>query len=164
MGFAARGEAGVERDQRLVPAEGGWQRGGEQGTAQACASAGDVTLAFVLSAVVVEGCEAGQGGGLLAADAAELGHADDERQRGALADAGNAAHEIEAMPEIVISPQLPRDASEFGRAPCLCGAAFAADYVTGRCGTGSYRGGAPVRSMKWTARIAVIREKTTAPS
>jgi hypothetical protein len=26
----------------------------------------------------------------------------------------------------------------------------------------AYRGGAPVRSMKWTARIAVIREKTTA--
>src|SRR5580700_602759 len=57
----------------------------------------------MLSAVVVEGREAGQRRGLLATDAAELRHADDEGDCGALADAGNAQHEIEAAGEVVSS-------------------------------------------------------------
>ena len=77
-------------DQGRVPAEGGRERGGEEGAAQAAAAAGDVALAFVVSAVVVDRGETGEGGGFLAADAAEFGHADDERERGALADAGHA--------------------------------------------------------------------------
>jgi hypothetical protein len=41
---------------------------------------------------VVERCETGQGRGFLAAEAAKLGHADDERQRGAFADTGDTQH------------------------------------------------------------------------
>jgi hypothetical protein len=54
VSFAARREAGIERDQRLIPTEGGRQRGGEQRAAQAPASSGDVALAFVLPAIIVE--------------------------------------------------------------------------------------------------------------
>ena len=85
VGFAAAGEAGVEGDQRLVPAEGGRQGGGEQRAAQAGASAGDVALTLVRSAVVVERRQAGEGGDLLAADFAEFRHADDEGDRRPLA-------------------------------------------------------------------------------
>ncbi len=46
--------------------------------------------------------EASKCGGFLAADAAELRHADDEGYGGALAQAGNAQHQIETTGEIVI--------------------------------------------------------------
>ena len=61
-----------------------------------------MTLAFVLSAVVVEWSQTGEGCGLLAADMSEFGHADDERKRGALADAWNAQHQLEPLGEIVV--------------------------------------------------------------
>jgi hypothetical protein len=60
MGFSAAGKAGIEGDQRLVPAEGGGQGGSEQRAAQPPASAGDVTLALVGFAVVIEWRETGQ--------------------------------------------------------------------------------------------------------
>ena len=82
MGFSAAGEAGVEGDQRRVPAEGGGQGGGEQGAPQPPASAGDVALTPAFSAVVVEWRQAGQGGGLLAAEVPQLRHADDEGDGG----------------------------------------------------------------------------------
>jgi hypothetical protein len=72
-----------------------------------------VTLTLVCPTVIVEGRQACQGHSLFAADGAEFGHADDERQRGALADAGDAPAEI------VMIAQLPGDAGEFGGAPCL---------------------------------------------
>jgi hypothetical protein len=59
----------------------------------------------MLSAVVIVRCEASQRCGLLAADAAELRHADDKGYGGALAQAGNAEHEIETASEIVMSAQ-----------------------------------------------------------
>ena len=108
MGFSACGEASVELDQGLVPAEGGRQRCGEEGAAQASPAAGDMPLTFVLSAVVVEGSEPCERCRLLAADAAEFGHADDDGERGALADAGNAEHEIEPAGEIVMGAQRLR--------------------------------------------------------
>jgi hypothetical protein len=114
VSFAARHEAGIERDQGLVPAEGGRQRGGEQRAPQAPASAGDVALAFVLSAVIVEWREPGERGGFLAADVAEFRHADDEGEGGALADAGNAQHEIETPGQIVMVAQLLGNAVQLG--------------------------------------------------
>src|SRR3954449_7033013 len=56
----------------------------------------------LLSAVGIEGSQPGQGCGLLPADATELGHADDDRQRRSLADAGNAQHQLEPLGQIVV--------------------------------------------------------------
>src|SRR6202035_1737482 len=78
VGFSSCDETGIELDQRIVPTEGCRQGGGEERTAQTPAATGDVSLALMLSAVVVEGRKAGQGGGLLSADATEFWHADDE--------------------------------------------------------------------------------------
>ena len=64
--------------------------------------------------VVIEGSEASQGGGLLAADPAKLRHANDERQCGAFADAGNAEHQIEAIGEVAMEAQLADDTPHFG--------------------------------------------------
>src|SRR5580700_5284695 len=73
----------------------------------------------MLSAVVIEGRKAGQGRGLLATDAAELRHADDEGDCGTLADAGNAEHEIEAAGEVVMGAQRSDDPFQLDQAPCL---------------------------------------------
>src|SRR5687767_7447920 len=73
MGFSGGSQALVELDQRGVPAEGGGQRGGEQRAAQAAAPAGDMALALAQAAVVVVGCEAGECGGLFAADGPSSG-------------------------------------------------------------------------------------------
>ena len=51
---------------------------------------------MVLAAVVIVGGEAGKRGNLFAADLAEFGHADNDRQRGTLTDAGHAEDEVEA--------------------------------------------------------------------
>lgn len=111
--FSGAGKAGVKSHQRLVPTKGCWQGGSVEGAAQSRASADDVALPLVLSAVVVERCEAGQRGGLLAADASEFRHADDEGDRGPLADTGDAKDEIEAQSEIIV------DAQPLGDAPLL---------------------------------------------
>src|SRR5204863_3150988 len=89
------------------------------------AAASDVALPLVGSAVVVEGSQTGECCGLFAADASELRHADDESERGALSDAGNAEHEIEAVGEVVMDAQLSDDAQDLGCAtglePCNVG-------------------------------------------
>ena len=89
------------------------------------APAGDVALALVRSTVVVERGKPGERRCFFAADSAKFGHADDERERGALADARNAQDEIEAPGEIVMGAQLPDDAPHLGRAsrlqPCDVG-------------------------------------------
>ena len=72
-----------------------------------------------LSAVVVEGSQTGERCGFLAADAAELRHADDERQRRALADAGNAQHQIEPRGEIVMGAQSLGNVAYLRGPPCL---------------------------------------------
>ena len=114
MSFSARGQARVEIDQGFIPAEGGRQGCGEQRAAQTSAAAGDMSLSLMLSAIVVVGCEPGQRCGFLAVDAAEFRHADDECDCGALAEAGNAQHQIETMGEIVVSAQRCDNAQEFG--------------------------------------------------
>jgi len=103
MGFAASDQARVERDKCGVPAEGSWKRGRKQGAPQAVPAAGDAALAPLLTTVVVERGKASEGCSLLAADLAEFGHADQQRQRGALADPGNAEHQIKADSEIAVS-------------------------------------------------------------
>jgi len=78
-----------------------------------------VTLALVLAAVVVERGEAGEGGGLLAADAAELGHADEEGEGGALADAGHAEDELAAAGQIGMGRDRRCEAAHLGGAAGL---------------------------------------------
>jgi hypothetical protein len=103
MGLSGSSQALVERDKGSVPAEGCRQSGGVKGSAQTSPAAGDAALAFLLSAVVVEGCQAGQSRSFFAADAAEFGHADQDRQGGAFADPGNAEHQVQAGSEIAVS-------------------------------------------------------------
>ena len=78
-----------------------------------------MALSLVGSAVVVIGRHAGQRCGFLAIDAAELGHADDEGDCGAQADARHAEHEVEAPVEIVVGAQGRGDACQLGRAARL---------------------------------------------
>ena len=56
--------------------------------------AGDVALAFVLATVVIKGSKTGERGSLLAVDAPELRHPNNESERSPLADTGNAEDEI----------------------------------------------------------------------
>jgi hypothetical protein len=66
---------------------------------------GDLTLSLVLPTIVVEWSQTSQRRGLLAADAAELGHADDERQCSALADTRDAQHQIKPLGKIIVGTQ-----------------------------------------------------------
>jgi len=73
--LSGSGQPGIEALEGRVPAEGGGQcRGAEQAT-RTTPPAGDVALAAMAAAVVVEWRMTGQSGGLLAGDAAEFGHA-----------------------------------------------------------------------------------------
>ena len=103
MSLALGLEPRVEVDQGFIPSKGGGECGCEEGAPQTAASARNVPLAFVFAAVVIEGSKAGQCGRLFAIDTAELGHADQERERGAFADTGNAEHEIKTRGEIAVS-------------------------------------------------------------
>ena len=69
-----------------------------------------MSFAFVLAAVIVERRKTGQRCGMLTADAAEFGHANDECECGALAEAGNAQDEIETAGEVVMGAQRGDDA------------------------------------------------------
>ena len=117
MGAAACGEASVERGQRLVPAEGGRKRGGEERAAQSCTAAADVAFAFMFPAIVVEWSKTGKCCGFLAVNPTEFGHADDDRKRRALSDARHAEHEIEAAGEILVEAQLSGNPQQLGCTP-----------------------------------------------
>jgi hypothetical protein len=78
-----------------------------------------MTLASVFTAVIVKGSQTCESSGLLATDPAELRHADDKRERGAFANAGNAEHEIKASGEIVVSAYLLGNVAELGAPSCL---------------------------------------------
>jgi hypothetical protein len=82
--------------------------------AQAAATAGDAALSLVCSAVVVERGKPREGCGLLAADASDLRHADDDGNGRALSNAGNAADKIQPAGEIVMSTQRLDDPCELG--------------------------------------------------
>lgn len=60
MRFPCGGQAAVEVDQRLVPAKGCRERRGVERAPKAGAAAGDMALAPVFSAVVIERSEAGE--------------------------------------------------------------------------------------------------------
>ena len=68
----------------------------------------------LLSAVVVERGQAGKHRRLLTADATELGHSNDKRERGALADAGNAQHQIEPPRKVGVKAQFLDDPKHLG--------------------------------------------------
>ena len=95
LGFAGRDEAEVKRFEDRVAA-GGHKRGHVEDRADAGAAASDVTLAPELAAVVVEGSDAGQGGGLGVGEGAELGHERHQRGGGERADALDLLEAIDA--------------------------------------------------------------------
>ena len=77
-----------------------------------------MTITFVFSAVIIKGRKTSESRCVFSGDAAEFRHADDERERGSLADARHACDEIEAAGEIIVSAQVSGDAGKF------CCAAF----------------------------------------
>src|SRR5438093_11579819 len=89
VGLSLGNKSLVEGDECGVPAERGGESGGVERASRPTAAAGDVALALMLSTVVVEGRQPGQCGGFFSADVTEFGHAQDERQCGTLADAGD---------------------------------------------------------------------------
>jgi hypothetical protein len=119
VGFTSRCEAGVKIDESPVPSEGGRQGSSEQRATEPPAPTGDVALAITCSAVVIERCEPGKRGCFFAAHSTKFGHADNERERGALTDARNAQNEIKAPSEILVRAQLPNDAQNLGCASRL---------------------------------------------
>jgi len=112
VGFALGGETSVEGGELRVPPEGGGESGVEEGVAQALSSAGDVALAVVVAGVVVIGCEAGESGGFLAGEGADLWHADEDGDGGAQADARDAFDEIEALGEVWVLAEIGDEAGE----------------------------------------------------
>src|SRR5579859_2227530 len=78
-----------------------------------------MALAFVFATVVVKGGKPRERRRLFAADATELRHADDERERSAFADAGNAQYQIEPSSEIGMIAQLPGNQTELSKPPRL---------------------------------------------
>jgi len=130
VSFASGDESSVEVDQGLIPSEGGRERCGIKGAPQAPPAAGDVALAFVFSTIVVKGSKAGKRGRLFATDTSELGHADDERERGPFANARNAQHEIEAGSQIVVTTYLLGNEADLSATSCLQTDNVAEDYAS----------------------------------
>ena len=91
MSLAAGSEAGVERDQSCVPAEGGRQCRREQGSAQRHGHRRCGAGPCVVRCRRRTG-RARPGPRFLTADLSKFGHADDQRQCGALAETGDAQH------------------------------------------------------------------------
>src|SRR3954470_2720060 len=106
MGLSAGSQSRVKCDQGLVPAEGCRQRCSEHGAAQTAPAACDVALAFVFAAVVVEGSQPGKSRSFFAADLSELGHTNDQRQRGAFTDAGDAQYQFQAAGKIGVAAKM----------------------------------------------------------
>jgi hypothetical protein len=117
--LAALLEAAVEGDEGGVSAEGGGQGSGVERAPQAGPATGDMTLPAMGAAVVVKGGQAGQRGGLFAAERAQFGQADQNGQRGALADAGDTEHEIAAGLEVVVALDGELEAAQLALATAL---------------------------------------------
>jgi len=90
----------VSRLEQWVPLLCCGKSGQEDGAAETSSTTGDVTLSCLLATISVEGCDADQGGGLGAGEAAEFGHADDEGRGGDLADAWDAEQNAETAGEV----------------------------------------------------------------
>ena len=78
----------------IGPGDRCWERGGVEGAPKASSATSDMTLTSVFAAV---------GRGLLSADTAELGHPDDQGNRGAFTNTRNAHDEIKSNSQIVAS-------------------------------------------------------------
>ena len=59
----------------------------------------------------------------------KFGHADDERQRGALADAGDAQHQRKPVGKVVVAAKMLDNVSDLRRASCLQSGNVAGDHA-----------------------------------
>ena len=130
MRFAVCDQASIESNQGLIPTEGGWQRGGEQGLSQAASTAGDVTLTLAQSTVVVERSKPSQGRSFLTTDLSQFGHADDECQRGALTNARDAQHQVKPAGKIVVATKKLGNGTYLSLPSCLQPSDVAADKAS----------------------------------
>ena len=115
MRLAGGDQALVHGHELRVPAEGGRQRGGVEAGAQPLAAAVNVALAVMLAAVIVIGHKARESGGVLAAQAANLGHAHQDGDCRALANAIDAGDQIEPRGEVAVLSNGGAEGLEFGR-------------------------------------------------
>src|SRR6516165_1517524 len=100
----------VERNELRIPVERRREGGSIKRSPQTLATACDVSDAHEIAAVVIIGGEPGECGGLLAGDAADLGHAHQDGDCGAQYDAIDAVDEIEPLGEIVMHPDRSHQA------------------------------------------------------
>jgi len=102
----------VSRLEQWVPVLCCGKSGQEDGAAETASTAGDVPLSCLLATISVEGCDADQGGGLGAGEAAEFGHADDEGHGGDFADAWDADQDVETTGEVGCGTEQADEASQ----------------------------------------------------
>jgi hypothetical protein len=119
VGFASGDEALVERHELGVPAEGAWQGCRVDAFSQAGSPACDVAFAFTFAAVAIERSKARQSRRLLTGETAELGHADEESERGPGCDAIDADQETETTIEILMPADGGDKLCDHSRPPLL---------------------------------------------
>src|SRR6185312_14364951 len=112
--LAGARQPAIKRNQLRIPPEGGGQRCRIEGATQALAPACDVTHARIGPAVIVVGCHAGKGRGLLARDLPDLGHAHQDGDRGWQSDPIDAVDQIEPPSEVVMLPDRRHQRLELG--------------------------------------------------
>ena len=108
FGFAASEKTEVERSQDRVVA-GGDERGHVKDRADLRAAAEDVTLTMELAAVVIEGSDACEGGGLGIGEGTKFGHQRDKGSGGEDPDALNLPEAIDLGQQLGRSSDLCLD-------------------------------------------------------
>ena len=103
MGFSSCDPALVDRLQLCIPIEDSRQGCCVEALPQALASAFDVPWTASQTAVVVIGSKPGEGGGLFATDATDLGHAHQDGNSCAQTDTVDAGDQVEPIGEIAVS-------------------------------------------------------------
>jgi hypothetical protein len=97
--FTIVAQSFVEVGELGVPFDGGLGAGEERGSGS-CPATLDMAFALEPSRLSYEGCNAQEACGLLAAEASELWHADDDGDGGAHANAVDTLHEIKIAREV----------------------------------------------------------------
>ena len=111
MRLSGGDQTAVERHELRVPAEGCRQSRGVEACSQPRAAVLDMACSDAIGAVVVEGSKAGERGGMLAGDAADLWHAHQDGDCGSQSDAVDADDQVEPLGEIAVLADCRRPAS-----------------------------------------------------
>ena len=113
VGLSAGAQPCIEGFEIGVPMVGGGESRHEHGFAQSGAAAGDMALAVALGRLVVEGRYSEHGGRLLAGEASQFRHADQQACRSALAKAWNGEEKVEPLAQHLILAQASDEPAQF---------------------------------------------------